>query len=375
MEENEVIFIHGTEKYSDYEGYKWSVKCKGGCENKEGERASIVGMNASVSLRFDKCVSLLSFLTDLNKAYLGFSFSHSELSHLQLEHNDDKREEKLQVKDKEKEKEREEESRKTIRNKKEKGRGIATGNWGCGVFNGDKSEKYLQQLLAASENNRQLYYFTFGETYRGLDLKRWIDCLNLIFIQHSVTVGELYSIINQKIEKEAKLEEKKEEKEKSAILHNNQQENESEVETQHTIQELTTDQVHCQTEEKKPNDQQEKNNEPEMEGTKTNEKEKEHATSENKQQQLQQKADLPPPLEKVPNQQTQQKLFDGNFFLVVIKYFSKKSEETLALYKQLQIEQTEMLEKERLEYKNMLTLHQPEKSPDSLFQKFLNFMK
>jgi hypothetical protein len=40
---------------------------------------------------------------------------------------------------------------------------IATGNWGCGAFNGNLELKFLVQLLAASSTGRDLHYFTFGD--------------------------------------------------------------------------------------------------------------------------------------------------------------------------------------------------------------------
>lgn len=40
---------------------------------------------------------------------------------------------------------------------------IATGNWGCGAFNGNLELKFLIQLIAASSAGRDLHYFTFGE--------------------------------------------------------------------------------------------------------------------------------------------------------------------------------------------------------------------
>ncbi|CAF3952122.1 unnamed protein product [Rotaria sp. Silwood1] len=41
--------------------------------------------------------------------------------------------------------------------------GIATGNWGCGAFNGDKQLKAIIQLMAASEAQRPLIYAAFGD--------------------------------------------------------------------------------------------------------------------------------------------------------------------------------------------------------------------
>lgn len=41
--------------------------------------------------------------------------------------------------------------------------GVATGNWGCGAFNGSKHLKSIIQLMACCANNRPLVYFTFGD--------------------------------------------------------------------------------------------------------------------------------------------------------------------------------------------------------------------
>ncbi|MGH0188751.1 UNVERIFIED_CONTAM: hypothetical protein FKN15_031274 [Acipenser sinensis] len=39
---------------------------------------------------------------------------------------------------------------------------VATGNWGCGAFNGDIKLKALIQIMAASKASRDIVYFTFG---------------------------------------------------------------------------------------------------------------------------------------------------------------------------------------------------------------------
>lgn len=41
--------------------------------------------------------------------------------------------------------------------------GVATGNWGCGAFNGDKYLKSLLQLMACCVTQRPLVYYTFGD--------------------------------------------------------------------------------------------------------------------------------------------------------------------------------------------------------------------
>lgn len=41
--------------------------------------------------------------------------------------------------------------------------GIATGNWGCGAFGGDKMLKSLLQLMACCVTKQPLDYYTFGD--------------------------------------------------------------------------------------------------------------------------------------------------------------------------------------------------------------------
>ncbi|CAF4551263.1 unnamed protein product [Rotaria sp. Silwood2] len=41
--------------------------------------------------------------------------------------------------------------------------GTATGNWGCGAFNGEKQLKAIIQLMATSEARRPLIYAAFGD--------------------------------------------------------------------------------------------------------------------------------------------------------------------------------------------------------------------
>lgn len=41
--------------------------------------------------------------------------------------------------------------------------GVATGNWGCGAFGGNKHLKSLLQLMACCYTERPLVYYTFGD--------------------------------------------------------------------------------------------------------------------------------------------------------------------------------------------------------------------
>jgi len=68
---------------------------------------------------------------------------------------------------------------------------IATGNWGCGIFGGNKAFKSIIQILAASEAGRDLTYFTFGDKDFTLRLK----AVCLFLKENKVTVGQLWKYI------------------------------------------------------------------------------------------------------------------------------------------------------------------------------------
>lgn len=72
---------------------------------------------------------------------------------------------------------------------------IATGNWGCGVYNGDVYLKTLIQILAASEMERNIKYFTF----KDLKLKNDFDKIQSLLKTNNetVTVSKLYQFLLQ----------------------------------------------------------------------------------------------------------------------------------------------------------------------------------
>ncbi|KAH7640452.1 hypothetical protein HUG17_7919 [Dermatophagoides farinae] len=72
---------------------------------------------------------------------------------------------------------------------------ITTGNWGCGVYNGDVKLKTLIQIIAASESKRNLMYFTFDNRR----LKNEFDQIKTLFetSEQPFTVGRLYRLLLQ----------------------------------------------------------------------------------------------------------------------------------------------------------------------------------
>lgn len=164
LEDNEVLCIKGAERYSLHSGYGHTFKWKADHsdatprDDKGRRERTLVVMDAEQvsgaihdwKLHVDR---------DLRKAYAGFHFAVDA----------DEGEEAAGP--------------------------IATGNWGCGAFGGDKSLKVMQQMMAASQAGRDLVYHAFGTTYRGRLLAEWIDELQGLVAARQLTVGELYRAI------------------------------------------------------------------------------------------------------------------------------------------------------------------------------------
>eukprot|EP01090_Pellita_catalonica_P006967 TRINITY_DN1739_c0_g1_i1.p1 TRINITY_DN1739_c0_g1~~TRINITY_DN1739_c0_g1_i1.p1 ORF type:complete len:403 (+),score=60.27 TRINITY_DN1739_c0_g1_i1:341-1549(+) len=172
MDANETILITGAERFSSYAGYGRSMKYAGDYIDKVPRdsqnriRTRIFAYDAVVaggSLQFLE----ESVTRDLEKAYIAFTTPKDEIE-IEAE----------SVKDKED---------KTIE--------LATGNWGCGAFGGDKSLKFFQQLIACSAARKRMLYYTFGEDYRGVPLETLIDNVVSICNREKFTVAHLYKFI------------------------------------------------------------------------------------------------------------------------------------------------------------------------------------
>lgn len=68
---------------------------------------------------------------------------------------------------------------------------VSTGNWGCGVYNGDPYLKTLIQIVAASEMGRDILYFAFNEEQLRKDYE---EIGRLLEDQSQLTVAELYQM-------------------------------------------------------------------------------------------------------------------------------------------------------------------------------------
>ncbi len=164
--DEEVLIIKGSENFNTYRGYGNKFEWKGDRKDSTpidecGRRSTtIVAMDALSFAAHNKYTQYEKkyINRELNKAYCGFSEDVP--------------------------------SNKTP---------IATGNWGCGAFNGDKSLKALIQLMAASECGRDLYYFTFGDS----SLKRDLESFYKFISGRNLTVGQIYKVL-ESYDKEVK---------------------------------------------------------------------------------------------------------------------------------------------------------------------------
>uniref|UniRef100_A0A8C4E244 poly(ADP-ribose) glycohydrolase n=1 Tax=Dicentrarchus labrax TaxID=13489 RepID=A0A8C4E244_DICLA len=160
LEYNECLIITGTEQYSKYSGYAESYKWKES-HNDETPRddwqrrcTEIVAIDALKFRHFLEQFLPEKMNRELNKAYCGFFRSNANRQHLSA---------------------------------------VATGNWGCGAFGGDTRLKALIQLMAAAEAGRDVAYFTFGDA----QLMRDVHEIHTFLTKREVTVGRLYSLLNQ----------------------------------------------------------------------------------------------------------------------------------------------------------------------------------
>lgn len=70
--------------------------------------------------------------------------------------------------------------------------GVATGNWGCGSFGGNKDLKALIQLMVAAATKRPLVYYTFGDVEQCEKLATMVEYMT----ENQMTIGQVYRYLN-----------------------------------------------------------------------------------------------------------------------------------------------------------------------------------
>ncbi|XP_055713945.1 poly(ADP-ribose) glycohydrolase [Phlebotomus papatasi] len=154
LDKTEALHVIGPEQFSEYSGYAGSFLWKGNFADDTprdecGRRKCyIVAIDALHFAEQAQQYQARLMIRELNKAYVGF---------LPPERS------------------------KPIS-------AVASGNWGCGAFNGDAKLKSLLQIMVCTLTRRNLVYFTFGDS----NLKTSIDELFNFLVEHQLTVQNIY---------------------------------------------------------------------------------------------------------------------------------------------------------------------------------------
>eukprot|EP01012_Entosiphon_sulcatum_P006965 TRINITY_DN1341_c0_g1_i1.p1 TRINITY_DN1341_c0_g1~~TRINITY_DN1341_c0_g1_i1.p1 ORF type:complete len:595 (+),score=84.70 TRINITY_DN1341_c0_g1_i1:38-1822(+) len=158
LEDNEAIIFTGVERFSAVSGYGDKVEFRGPVTDRSRVESNIRQRTICAVDAFDfsqpdttieEQFSPRYLNRELGKAYTGFSAASVNAS----------------------------------------SQGLATGNWGCGAFKGDRELKALLQLCASSAAGyMQLLYYTFGDEPFALGFVE----LHQRLCRARVTVGQLY---------------------------------------------------------------------------------------------------------------------------------------------------------------------------------------
>ena len=156
LEPHEAVVMVGAERYSDYSGYSDTFEWSGDhydvtpVDPLGRRRSCVAAIDALIVRKFSDQFRPWAIRRELDKALAGFLRSEID---------------------------------------SERVLALATGNWGCGAFGGDKPLKCIIQLMAAAVTKRDLIYFTFGDKKLGDSLKELHELLR----ETHTPVGALWS--------------------------------------------------------------------------------------------------------------------------------------------------------------------------------------
>ncbi|XP_044761795.1 poly(ADP-ribose) glycohydrolase-like isoform X2 [Coccinella septempunctata] len=155
LDDTEAVIVRGVERFSKYTGYGETFKWDGNYVDNTPfdiycrRQTTISIIDATLFWKADQQYYPSAIIRELNKAYVGFSSHHTD---------------NLAP--------------------------VATGNWGCGAFNGDVKLKMLIQLIACNAAHRDLVYYTFGNE----ELQETLYSMYLFIANNKIKTGELWKI-------------------------------------------------------------------------------------------------------------------------------------------------------------------------------------
>jgi poly(ADP-ribose) glycohydrolase len=152
MDDTEAVIMTGAEQFCSYMGYSKTLQFGGdyvddNVDEQGNIKTTITAIDALVFREKPETQWIKKYIDrELNKAYVGFY------------------------------------------SKEPTTQKVATGNWGCGVFAGDKELKAVIQWLAASEAERDTLYYTFGDDKLSESLSKFVTAV----LAKNITIGEIY---------------------------------------------------------------------------------------------------------------------------------------------------------------------------------------
>ena len=164
MDANEAVLLTGFERYCNYAGYGFSLAYAGDHEDaaeRDADGAPLTPIVAMDALPFaaQRQWKPDNIVREINKAFVAFDLPEGTP------------------------------------------REIATGNWGCGAFGGNKELKAIQQLIAASAAGRKLAYFTFGDDELASGLRKLYER----FTAAGMSAGAVYTLLRNVIAQSSSL--------------------------------------------------------------------------------------------------------------------------------------------------------------------------
>ncbi|XP_034080053.1 poly(ADP-ribose) glycohydrolase isoform X2 [Gymnodraco acuticeps] len=153
--DKECLIVTGSQQFSNYSGFGDTFQWKDPHEERLNRdqwarlQRQIVAIDALHFKHRSEQYNMIDVTRELNKAYCGFMGHRT--------HEPD----------------------------------IATGNWGCGAFNGDKQLKAVIQLMAAAQAKRGLAFFTFEDE----SLKQGLQQTYHLLVTERITVDKLYILL------------------------------------------------------------------------------------------------------------------------------------------------------------------------------------
>eukprot|EP01084_Bolivina_argentea_P165680 287802_1 len=162
MRNNESIIILGSQQFFNYSGYGYKFKFNGYrniynipiIDNRLA--TCIVGIDAIHFYYSREQCNIDMLIREISKCYIGYCLSNDEIGY------------KMDI--------------------------ISTGNWGCGIFQGDPMVKAMIQWISVSLSKRKISYYTFKDKRVVTNLEPLIKAM----INKKITVGKLWEALTDK---------------------------------------------------------------------------------------------------------------------------------------------------------------------------------